>query len=192
MREIGARENVVDVHDHRRALVVLRRDEAAALEADSHGLLKAGFNEIEHRLGHVLEVGRLWLALDPERQRGIMDHRAGAECDGNGLDTGNAMHLVVEVAQTGARFGGAGWGGSWHGQTEGDWVAGIEAGIDPPERRETANHQSGADEQNQSHGYFDGDEDPLEPLAGAAQTAAALFEYLLQIHAGGFQRGSQA
>ena len=118
IREIGARENVVDVDDHRRVLVVLRRDEAAALEGDSHGLLEAGFHEIKHRLVHLLEVGRLWLALDPERQSGIMDHRPRAERDGNGLHAGDAVHFVVEVAQTGARFGGAGFGVGRQGQTE--------------------------------------------------------------------------
>src|SRR5258708_3703842 len=35
---------VVDIDDDRRTLVILRRDEAAALKSDSHGLLEAGFN----------------------------------------------------------------------------------------------------------------------------------------------------
>ncbi len=175
IREIGARENVVDVHHHRRALVVLRRDEAAALEGDSHGLLEAAFRQIKHRLGHLLEVGRLWLTLNPEGLRGIMDHRTGAERYGNGLDSWDVMHLVVEVAQTRACFGRTGRGGRRQGQNEGDRVAGIEAGIDAPKRREAANHQSGADEQNQGHGYFDGHENSLQPVAGAA-AAALLIE----------------
>ncbi len=121
-----------------------------------------------------------------------MDHRAGAERYGNGLDAGDLMHFVVEVAQTGARFGGAGCGSGRKGQVEGDSVARIEAGIHAPKCRETANHQSGPDEQHQGHGYFDGDENSLEPMAGAAQTAAALLEHLLQIYARSFQRGSEA
>jgi hypothetical protein len=36
VREIGARENIVNVDDDRRVLIVLRRDEAA-LERDAHG-----------------------------------------------------------------------------------------------------------------------------------------------------------
>ncbi len=44
IRKIGAREDIVDVDNDRRTLVILRRDEAAALKSDSHGLLEAGFN----------------------------------------------------------------------------------------------------------------------------------------------------
>ena len=109
--EIGACENIVNVDYHRRALVVLGCDEAAALDGDSHGLLKAGFHEIKHRLGHFLKIGGFWLALDPEGLRGIMDHRAGAQRDGNGLDAGDGTHGIVEVAQPGARCSGGGCGG---------------------------------------------------------------------------------
>ena len=52
MGEIGAGKNVVDVDDHRSVLVVLRSDEAAALERGSHGLLETGLDQIKHRLGH--------------------------------------------------------------------------------------------------------------------------------------------
>ena len=190
--EIGARENVVDVDHHRRVFVVLRRDEAPALEGDSHGWLEAGFHQIKHRLGHVLNVVGLRLAVNPERQRGIMDHRAGTERDGNGFHAGNAVHFVVEAAQPRTRFRGAGCGRGRKRQHESDRVAGIEAGIDAPKRRQAANHQSRTDEQHQRHGYFDGDENSLQPVARAAQTAAALLEYLLQIHARSFQRGSEA
>jgi hypothetical protein len=43
------------------------------------------------------KLAGLWLALDPEDLRGIMDHRAGAERDGNGSHAGNVMHFVVEL-----------------------------------------------------------------------------------------------
>ena len=57
--------------------------------------------------------------------------------------------MYKRQAQAGARFGGGGGVCAREGQSEGDGVAGIEAGIDAPKRGETANHQSGADEQNQ-------------------------------------------
>ena len=72
--EIGARKNVVNVDDHGSVLIVLRRDEPATLEDGSHGLLEASFDEIKHRLGHLIVSGGLRPALDPEGQRGVMDH----------------------------------------------------------------------------------------------------------------------
>ncbi len=76
MREPDARKNVIDVDHHGGVLVVPRSDEAAALEGDSHGLLETGFDQVKHRLGHFVDVGRLRPAFDPERQRRVMDHGA--------------------------------------------------------------------------------------------------------------------
>ena len=76
MREPGARKNVVDVDHSGGVLVVLRSDEAAALESDSHGLLETGFDQIIHRLRHFVVIGGLRLAFDPEGQGRVMDHRA--------------------------------------------------------------------------------------------------------------------
>src|ERR1700693_1715341 len=190
-REIFACENVVNVNYYRRVLVVLWCDETAAQEGYSHRLLKAAFNEIKHHLGHLLEFGGLWLTLDPEGQRGIMDHRARGERDGNCLDAGNGAQGIVKVAKSGACFGGGGCAGGRHGQREGDGVAGIEAGIDAPKRREGTRHQARADQQYQGHGNFAGDKNSLEPVASVA-ASAALLEYLLQIHARSLQRGSKA
>src|SRR5258708_12453463 len=76
MREPGARENVIDVDHHRSALVVLRSDEAAPLESDSHGLLETRFDQIKHRLGYFFVIGLLPPPFYPEGQRRVMDHRA--------------------------------------------------------------------------------------------------------------------
>ncbi len=76
MRKPGARKNIIDVDYYGGVLIVLRSDEAAALERDSHSLLETGFHQIINRLVHFVVVGRLRLAFDPERQRRIMDHRA--------------------------------------------------------------------------------------------------------------------
>src|ERR1700693_2374148 len=190
-REIFACENVVNVNYYRRLLVVLWCDETTAQEGDSHRLLQAAFNETNHPLGHLLEMGGLWLTLDPEGQRGVMDHRARAERDGNGLDAGNGAQGIVEVAKSGACFGGGGCAGGRAGQREGNGVAGIEAGIDAPKRREGTHHQARADQQYQGHGNFAGNKHSLQPVASVA-ASAALLEYLLQIYARNLQRGSEA
>ena len=153
-----------------------------ALESDSHGLLETRFDQIKHRLRHFVIVGGLRLAFDPEWQRRVVNHRAGAERDGNSLHAGNRSHLVVELAQAGASFGGGGGGRRRHRQTEGDGVAGIESRIHAPQRGEAAQHQPRADQENQSHGDFDRHKDSLQPVTRAARAAAAFLEDLLQVH----------
>jgi hypothetical protein len=74
--EIRARENVIDVDDERRAFVVLRRHKTPVLETDAHRLPESAFDEIAHRLRHVVEVRRLRPSVDPERQRRVVNHRA--------------------------------------------------------------------------------------------------------------------
>jgi hypothetical protein len=109
--EVGAREDVVYI-DHRRGMfAVLRRNQASALESDSHGLLETGLDEIKHSLMFVVVVGKLWLAFDPEGERGIVDHGARPECYRNGLHAGNGKHCrpssIPGVNSKGARGEGA-------------------------------------------------------------------------------------
>ena len=137
-------------------------------------------------------VGGLGLALDPEGQRGIVDHGAGAERDGDGLDAGDGAHIVVELAQAGARLGGSGGGVDGKRQNEGDGVAGIEAGIDAPERREAAQHQPGADEEHQGQARLRRRRKFPAGGGGAAGAAAAFLEHLLQIDARNLERGGEA
>ncbi len=167
--KIGACENVVDVDHCGRVLVVLLSDEAAALQRDAHGLLEAIFHQVEHGLRHIVIAGGLGLALDPEGQIGIVDHRAGAEGDGDGFDAGDGAHIGVELAQASAGFGRGGSGIGGQRQGEGDGVSGIVAGIHAPESGESAQHQSRADEEHESHGDFGGDEEPLQAVARAAR-----------------------
>src|ERR1700733_10160036 len=57
--KVTACENVVNVDHGGRVLVVLLSDEASALQRDTHGLLESGFNQVEQRLMHIVEAGRL-------------------------------------------------------------------------------------------------------------------------------------
>ncbi len=62
-------------------------------------------------------------------------------------------------------------------------MAWIEAGINRPQRREAAHHQSRTDQQNQGQRYFNGNEDSIETMTSAARAASAFIQYFLQIHA---------
>src|SRR5258708_8995654 len=82
MREPGARKNVIDVDHHRSALVVLRSDEAAPLESDSHGLLETRFDQIKHRLGDFVGIGRPPPDSDSDGSPRRLEHRAEDKPDG--------------------------------------------------------------------------------------------------------------
>ena len=135
---------------------------------------------------HVLDVGRLGLAFDPESLRRIVDHGARAESNGHSLDAGDGTHFFVEMTQPRATIGRSSLGISGQRQDKSNGVIGIESGIDAPKGGETAKHQAGADEQDQSHGYFDDDEYSLKAVARAAGTAATFFKNIVQVHAGSF------
>src|SRR5580700_3808595 len=100
-RKVGARKNVVDIDHDGGVLVVLRSDEAAPLEGDSHGLLETRFDQVKDSTGHFVVIRRLRLSFDPEWQRRVMNHRARAERDGNSLHARDRAHLIVELPQAG-------------------------------------------------------------------------------------------
>ena len=66
--EVRSREDVVDNDNRRRVLVVVVGDPAAADQRHAHRPLEAGFDQIEQRLAHVVIVGGLRLAFNPEGQ----------------------------------------------------------------------------------------------------------------------------
>ena len=157
--EISARKNVVDVDDHRCVLVVLGRDEAAALERDSHGLLEAGFDQIEHRLRHVLISWRAlgWPSIQKGKEESWIMGREPSVTDT--ACTPGMVRILSSNWRRRARVSAelvVGAAGSDKLKVIA-WL-GLKPGFDAPQRRQAAHHQSGADEQNQSHGDFDGDE----------------------------------
>jgi hypothetical protein len=190
--EVGAREEVINDDDDGGALVILRREIAAAAEGDVHSGLETGFGEIEERLRHVLLRGGFGLAFDPEALGGHVNHRAGAEGDGDGLHAGNGLHFGVELAEAGARFCGSGVRVGGERENEGDGVVRSEARVDTPKSGEAADHEAGADEKNESEGDFRDDKDLLDAMTHAAAAAAGFFEDFLQVGARAFEGGDEA
>jgi len=189
--EIGAGEEIVNNDDGGRVLVVLGSEIAAAFQRNAHGGLETGFGKIEQSLRHVLLRGGFGLAFDPEALGRHVNHGAGAERDGNGLHAGNGLHFGVELAETGARFVRSGVGVGRKGEDEGDGVVRGEARVGTPERDEAANHESGADEKDESESDFAGDENALQAMTRAAGAAAGFFEDFVEVGAGAFKRGDK-
>ena len=172
-------------------LVILRREEAAALERNPHDFQILRLDEVKERHLHRRLARGLRLAFQPEGQLGIALHGNSASRKGGSLDAGHGIEAVVNLAPSGANgIRGADRGGKRH--VEGQHVVGIESRIDAPEFGEAANHQSGARQQDDGERHFHDHENPLGAMPGAARPAPSLLERFLKIALRILERRGQA
>ena len=66
VRKESAREDVVDDGDERRVLIVLRGEEAPALERDVHHVEIAGLDDVVDGPVHAVFIRWFWLTVEPE------------------------------------------------------------------------------------------------------------------------------
>ena len=172
-------------------LAILRREEAAALERNLHDLQILRLDEVKERQLHRRLARGLRLAFQPVGHFGIALQGNSASGKGGRPDAGHGIEAVVNLAPRGpSGIGGAARGGKR--QVEGQHVVGIESRIDAPEVGKAANHQSGAREQHDGEGHFDGNENSLRAMTGAARPAPSLLKRILKIPLRILERRGQA
>ena len=162
-------------------LVVLRREEAAALERNPHDFQIVRLDEVKERHLHRRLGSKAWVGLPARRAaRNRLSRGMDRRREGSGLNAGNGIEAVLNLAPSGANgLRGADRGGKRH--VEGQHVVGIESGIDAPEFGEAANHQSGAGQQDERQRHFHDHENPLGAMPGAARPAPSFLERFLKI-----------
>ena len=79
-------------------LVILRREEAAALERNPHDLQIVRLDEVKERHLHRRLARGFGLAFQPEWQLGIVCHGNSARREGGSLNAGHGIEAVVNLA----------------------------------------------------------------------------------------------
>ena len=149
-RKIFAGQHVVDHHDSRAALIILRIEKTPALQRNAHHFQVVGAHHIIQRPLHLVPRRRCRLAIDPEQPLVIGAQRNRAGSNRNGFHTRRGLKCSLYFTKSRADRVGLGVGHRRRqGQTQRQNLAGIESRIHIPQRAERAQHQSRAHQQHQ-------------------------------------------
>ncbi len=155
-----AGDGLVDDDDGLFGVDVFPGDVAAFDEAHADGVEVAGGDDVDEGAGEL--AGLVVLALGGDAPGAVAGHgeRVG---DGGGLDAGDLLDAVDDLAVEGGVFGG---GGStetaWDVEEHGGGAGGLEAEIDVEDAEEAAEEQAGADEEDAGEGDLGDDEGGAE------------------------------
>ena len=111
-------------------LVVTLRERTAAFNGNAHSLVIVRIHKIKKRERHVVIVGRLGLAFQPERNFRVSGHGERTTHHGNGFHAANALELPQSLAIHGAKLIRLGSRTGSRGDRERENVARIETRID--------------------------------------------------------------
>src|SRR5450755_3496826 len=96
--EILVGEVGINDDDGGRVFIIAVGEEAATLNGDVQGGLVSRIHAIKEREGHIVFVGGLGLAFEPERHFGIAAHGQGSANQGGGLNSGDGSQLAEAFA----------------------------------------------------------------------------------------------
>ena len=161
-------------------------------EAHANGVEVAGGDDVDEGAGEL--VGLVVLALGGDSPGAVAGHgeRVG---DGGGLDAGDLLDAVDDLAVEGGVVGGGGSAETaWDVEDHGGGAGGLEAEIDVEDAEEAAEEEAGADKEDAGEGDLGDDECGAEAGGGLASGGACcrILESVLQIATGDAQARDDA
>src|SRR5579871_5325429 len=191
--KIFSREFFIHNRNGGRVLVVMVVEEAPAIERNFHHVEIVGLHDIAERPLHVAFARGFWFAVDPEELFVVRAHGKSRPGLRSGFDAGSGGEFSIKLAYLGADRIRVSAEHRWRQrEPEGDDIGGIKAGIHAPQDDEAADHESGANQQDERHGHFGDHERALRAIARATASTAAFLERVMQMWVRSAERGDDA
>jgi hypothetical protein len=185
-----AGDGLVDDDDGLFGVVVFPGYVAAFDQAHADGVEVAGSDDVNEGSGEF--VGFIVLALGGDAPGAIAGHGEGVG-DGGGLDAGDLLDAVEDLAVEGGDFG-CGVDAAGVVEEDGGGAGGLEAQVDVEDAEEAAQKQAGGDEKDAGEGDLRDDEGGAEASRSTAAGGAdsRILECVLQVAARDAQAGNDA
>ena len=185
-----AGDGLVDDDDGLFGVVVFPGHVAALNQPHADGVEIAGSDDVDEGSGEF--AGLVVLALGGDAPGAVAGHGEGVG-DGSGLDAGDLLDAVEDLAVEGSDFG-CGVDAAGVVEEDGGGAGGLEAEVDVEHAEEAAQEQAGGDEENAGESDLRDDEGGAEAGCSLAAGGAGrrILERVLQVAAGDAQAGNDA